>query len=251
MGLYASFKEGDRFAVLSSVFQKVHVHFVKDASGSPFVRCLAPGRCLFCEKKFKDWDRYGAFIYDYQEEGQFKIKSWTHQTEYLNKFFYSILMNKGLQSMDFIFHKKKGDKNSFTVIECLDSGVPKWYLESPHEVKKMWEDYNEDDIVSMMCRDLDYQGQVEFLKEVNAGPSESSSSSDPSSGKTSVVGDFLSGNVPAPTPEKSKTTKSPPKAQAARQEKLPITKKKNSSPPVLEEPKEFAMSFNGVPDDLM
>jgi len=245
MGLYAKFEPGDRFAILSSVFHKVHVHFIKDASGSKFVRCLAPDRCLCCEKKFKDWYRFGAYIYDYQEKGQFKIKAWTHQAEYLNKFFYSILKNYDLRSMDFIYNKKKGDKNSFTVIDCVKDKLPEWYRNSPDEVKKAWEDYEEDDILSLLCRDLNYQGQVEFIKEVNsAGSSDSHSAV-----KVSEVGDFLSGKV---TDQKKPTPKNGAvKSSTPHQERVPVNKGKSSSPSSLEEPKEFATAFNGVPDDLM
>jgi hypothetical protein len=240
MGLYASLVHGDRFAILSSVFYGVPVHYVKDASGQKFVRCLAPEPCALCQKKFaKGSDRFGAFIYDYQEKGQFPIKAWCHQLSSVNKFFYGITVNKGLQSMDFVFTKKKGEKNDYTSIQCKEGILPEWYRNFPEKVMKLWEDYQEDHIISMICRDLDYPGQLEFIKEINAGVSGAA----PTAHKN-IVGDFLSGKT-----KKVSTVSDQKKTSQPRNERQE-TKPKNN-PKVPEEPEHFAMQFDGIPEDLL
>lgn len=238
MSLYAKFVHGDRFAILSSVFYGVPVHYVKNASGQKFVRCLAPNRCALCEKKFqRGSDRFGAFVYDYQDPGKFPIKAWIHQISSINKFFYGITVNKGLQSMDFVFTKKKGDKNDYISIECRDKVLPEWYRNFPDKVKKMWADYKEDDIVSAICRDLDYKGQLEFIKELNAGVSGVA----PKAHKNSV-GDFLSGSAKGIFTPPAQNKVSSPRASEPKR----VTEVK-----VPEEPKGFSLHFDGIPTDLM
>jgi len=167
MSLYAKFKPGDRFAILSSVFYCVKVHFIK--SERKFIQCLAPDRCFLCEKNFKKWDRFGAFVYDYQETNpQFRIKGFVHQSEILNKYFYSIAINSGLQSLDYIYGLKKSKSGTeYIHIETVKDSLPLWYQKKPDEVKKLWEDFEEEDIKDLIGRHLIYSAQVAFIDQIN------------------------------------------------------------------------------------
>lgn len=167
MSLYAKFKPGDRFAVLSSVFHCVTVHFLK--SERKFIQCLAPDRCYLCEKNFKKWNRFGAFIFDYQETNpQFRIKGFVHQAESLNKFFYSIMVNSGLPSLDYVYDLKKSKKGSdYIHIEPVQGKLPQWYREFPEEVKNLWSEFDEEDIRDLIGRHLIYTAQVDYIDQIN------------------------------------------------------------------------------------
>ena len=166
MGMYTNFKDGDSFAVLSPFFVEVNVHWDRDQK--KFIQCLAPDRCRYCEKNFKTIVRRGAWVYDYQEEGQYRVKVFTYSSDSIHKVLEGVAKKHGsIQACDYthsISVSSKGKK--YACITAID-GNPYWVTNFPDYVKGLWDMYKAREIHKYLCTRVTYVEQCKVLdKEV-------------------------------------------------------------------------------------
>lgn len=163
MSLYASFKKGNIFAILSPCFVLASAHWDKDRK--KYIRCLKPGKCYYCERKFQVSERFAAWVWDYAEEDDSrKIKVFTNGSTTMNSMFYMVAKELGLQGVDFkcdMHTSSKGKASLF--VEPVKGSAPYWFINYPDHVKKVWLEYKNRDLAEFLGENLTYEQQVALL----------------------------------------------------------------------------------------
>lgn len=163
MSLYASFKKGSIFAILSPCFVSASAHWDKDRK--QYVRCLKPGKCYYCERKFQVAERFAAWVWDYAEEDDSrKIKVFTNGSAAMNSMFYMVAKEVGLQGVDFkcdMHTSSKGKASLF--VEPIKGSAPYWFINYADHVKKLWLEYKNRDLAEFLGKTLTYEQQIAEL----------------------------------------------------------------------------------------
>lgn len=162
MGMYTQFKDGDTFAVLSPFFVELNVHW--DREQKKFIQCLAPDKCRYCEKSFKTIIRRGAWAYDYQEEGQYRVKVFTYSSESVHKTLENVAKKSGsVQACDYEYATEVSQKNKKFVKIIPIKGDPYWVANFPDYVKGLWDMYKGREIHKYLCTRVTYAEQCKML----------------------------------------------------------------------------------------
>jgi len=149
-----------RFAILSQEFTQVKIHY--DKQNRKYVLCLSPQTCKYCQMQKESQLRWGAWVWDYEDQGQYPIKLFAHMSKNLNKVFYAILKKGGL-NYDFMAEKRTNQHNrSMTYVNQQD-GAPHWFNNFRDQVGAAWEGYKNKDIANYLGKALTYQEQEQLL----------------------------------------------------------------------------------------
>ena len=150
-----------RVAILSPQFTTVKVHYLRQQR--KYVLCLSPQNCHCCQTGNQTQDRHGVWLWDYEEQGDRKIKVYAHMSKNLTRVFYAIQNNQGLNSCDFNFEKRVTEKGNKLTYANPQQGQPQWFTQCPDKVKAMYQEYANRDITKYLGNALSYQEQQQLM----------------------------------------------------------------------------------------